>query len=264
MLPVTDKVIIEKNNGIGRLILNQPKKRNAISYEMWQNIGHAINQFSVDDDVRTVILCGAGNTAFSAGADISQFAEKRSTKDSIKDYDTAVMLALEALDNLTKPSIAMIQGYCVGGGASIVIHCDIRIAAEDAHFAIPAAKLGLAYGWDDVHLLVQLIGPAFAREILYTARKFNATEALQMGLVNRVVTKEELSSCVSEYASNIADNAPLTIYAIKQSVHEALKNPNDRDLDSIERLVDSCFSSKDYQEGRQAFLEKRKPNFKGH
>ena len=150
----------------------------------------------------------------------------------------------------------------MGGGASVATHCDLRIAAENARFAIPPAKLGLAYRWEDVYPLVQLIGPTFAREILYTGRLFTAAEALQMGLVNRVVPTGELESYVADYASTIAGNAPLTVHAIKQTVQETLKDPQDRNLPLIEELVEACFASDDYREGQDAFMEKRKPNFK--
>ena len=194
MTNITDKIIVKKNDGIGHLILNQPNKRNAISLEMWQGIESVAENFSNDNEVRVVVLSGAGDKAFSAGADISQFEENRASKEATEHYNQTVMEALDALDHLNKPTIAMIQGFCVGGGASVATHCDLRIAAENARFAIPPAKLGLAYRWEDVYALVQLIGPTFAREILYTGRLFTAAEALQMGLVNRVVPISELES----------------------------------------------------------------------
>ena len=263
MTNITDKIIVEKNDGIGHLILNQPNKRNAISLEMWQGIESVAENFSNDNEVRVVVLSGAGDKAFSAGADISQFEENRASKEATEHYNQTVMEALDALDHLNKPTIAMIQGFCVGGGASVATHCDLRIAAENARFAIPPAKLGLAYRWEDVYPLVQLIGPTFAREILYTGRLFTAAEALQMGLVNRVVPIGELESYVADYSSTIAGNAPLTVHAIKQTIQETLKDPQDRNLSLVEELVNACFASDDYQEGRAAFMEKRKPNFKG-
>ena len=263
MTNITDKIIVETNDGIGHLILNQPNKRNAISLEMWQGIESVAENFSNDNEVRVVVLSGAGDKAFSAGADISQFEENRASKEATEHYNQTVMEALDALDHLNKPTIAMIQGFCVGGGASVATHCDLRIAAENARFAIPPAKLGLAYRWEDVYPLVQLIGPPFAREILYTGRLFTAAEALQMGLVNRVVPISELESYVADYASTIAGNAPLTVHAIKQTIRETLKDPQDRNLSLVEELVNACFASDDYQEGRIAFMEKRKPNFKG-
>ena len=263
MTNITDKIIVEKNDGIGHLILNQPNKRNAISLEMWQGIESAAENFSNDNEIRVVVLSGAGDKAFSAGADISQFEENRASKEATDHYNQTVMATLDALDHLNKPTIAMIQGFCVGGGASVATHCDLRIAAENARFAIPPAKLGLAYRWEDVYPLVQLIGPTFAGEILYTGRLFTAAEALQMGLVNRVVPIGELESYVADYASTIAGNAPLTVHAIKQTIQETLKDPQDRNLSLVEELVNACFASDDYREGRAAFMEKRKPNFKG-
>ncbi len=263
MTQLTDKIMVSKSNGIGWIVLNQPEKKNAISFEMWEAIPRITEQFSDDDDVRVVILTGQGDQAFSSGADISQFGEKRSSASTTDEYNLTVKAAVAALDELAKPSIAMIQGYCIGGGASVAIHCDIRIAADNAVFGIPAAKLGLAYRWEDIYPLVQLIGPSFARELLYTGNRFNSKEAIQMGLINRVVPVAELESYVTEYAARIAANAPLTIHSANRTVAEALKDPEDRNLAEIERLTARCFDSDDYREGRQAFSEKRKPLFKG-
>jgi enoyl-CoA hydratase len=263
MTELTDKIIVNKSNGIGWITLNQPEKKNAISFEMWEAIPRIMEQFSDEDDVRVVILTGQGDQAFSSGADISQFEKKRSSKSTTDDYNLTVKAAVTALDQLTKPSIAMIQGYCIGGGASVAIHCDIRIAADNAVFAIPAARLGLAYRWEDIYPLVQLIGPSFTREFLYTGSRFNSKEAIQMGLVNRVVPVAELESYVTEYAARIAANAPLTIYSANRTVAEAMKDPEQRDLAEIETLAARCFDSDDYREGREAFREKRKPHFKG-
>ena len=257
------EIIVEKAAGIGRLTFNQPQKHNAISFEMWQEISRTMRDFAADDSVRVIVLSGAGEKAFSAGADISQFAEKRATKGDIDEYERAALQAHENLTGIDKPTIAMIRGYCIGGGAGIALCCDLRIASEDARFAIPAAKLGLAYRWDDVYPLVQLVGASFAREILFTARQFSADEALAMGFVNRVVPRAELGTYVDDYAKRIAENAPLTIRAAKRTIGEALKDPGNRDLDTITDLVDACFASDDYAEGRQAFMEKRKPVFKG-
>ena len=263
MKAMTDKLVIEKSNGVGRLVLNQPDKHNAISLEMWQGVSLAMEKFSDDDEVRVIIVSGAGDKAFSAGADISEFAELRATKGQIAHYDRTARRACEDLAEIDKPTLAMVRGYCIGGGAEIALCCDIRIAAENARFGIPAARLGLAYRWDDVHPLVGLVGPSFAKEILFTGRQFDAAEARDMGLVNRVVPDSELEARADDYAARIAANAPLTVRAAKRTVAEVMKDPGERDLETIGALIDECFASEDYAEGRRAFMEKRKPVFKG-
>ena len=263
MTATTDKIVIERDGGIGRLLLNQPEKHNAISLDMWQGISRAVDVFAEDDDVRVIVVCGAGEKAFSAGADISEFAEKRASPEQVAHYDHTARRACEDLAEIGKPTLAMIRGYCIGGGAEIALCCDIRIASEDARFGIPAARLGLAYRWEDVKPLVGIVGPSFAKEILFTGRQFDAQEARDMGLVNRVVPGTELEALVDDYARRIASNAPLTVRAAKRTVAEAMKDPADRDLEAVRALVEGCFVSEDYAEGRRAFMEKRKPEFKG-
>ena len=260
---MTTKIIVKKDNGIGQLIFNQPNKRNAISLDMWQEIAAISQQFSKDDGIRVLVIRGAGDEAFSAGADISEFETYRSSEKETLNYNQTMVSALDALDNLNKPIIGLIQGYCVGGGASIALHCDIRIADETSRFAIPAAKLGLAYHWEDIQLLTSIVGPAFAREILYTGRQFSSEEALQMGLINRIVSSTEIVAFVKTYADEIANNAPLTVGATKQMISEVLKDANDRNIPLMNELVAECFRSQDYREGRLAFVEKRRPAFKG-
>ncbi|MDX1488086.1 MAG: enoyl-CoA hydratase [Acidiferrobacterales bacterium] len=263
MQPATNKLIAEKDGRIGRLIINNPAKRNAFSFAMWQALPVVLADFAADDDIRVVTLRGAGGQAFSAGNDISEFKDRRSSKEKIAEYDAATAHAYETLSTLTKPTIAVIEGYCVGGGLEVALLCDLQIAADTARFAVTPARLGLGYKYDDVRLLVSNVGPKYAKEILFTARQFNAEEAQQMGIVNRVVPAGELAALVDQYAQTIATNAPLSIKAAKQIVAETVKGPGRMDLDLCQRLVDACHASADYQEGQRAFAEKRKPKFAG-
>ncbi|MCZ6731753.1 MAG: enoyl-CoA hydratase [Acidiferrobacterales bacterium] len=263
MRSITDKLVAEKDGAVGRIIFNNPQRRNAISYEMWQAIPIVLDDFAADGTIRVVVLSGAGGKAFSAGADVSQFESKRSSKDATAEYDAAVQQASDRLKHFDKPTIASIEGYCLGGGLGVALGCDLRIAADDARFAIPAARLGLGYRFNSIRTLVDLVGPAFAKEILLTARQFSANEALDMGLINRVLPHAELIDYVRDYATRIADNAPLTLHAVKKIIDEVLKDPDARDLELCDKLVDKCFASEDYKEGRRAFMEKRKPGFFG-
>ena len=259
----TDLIIAEKRDGVGYLRFNRPEKHNAVSYEMWQGIAKVMADFETDDTVRVVVVSGEGGRAFSAGADISQFEKQRASEDAIKEYNVASGLAHENLTNISKPTIAKIGGYCIGGGLGIALCCDLRIATDDSTFGIPAAKLGLGYGYGGLKPLVALVGPIRAKEILFTARQFDAAEAYDMGLINRVLPKDEIDGYVAEYTKTIAGNAPLTIKACKQIIAEVCKDPDDRDLELCKQLVDACFASEDYKEGRRAFMEKRKPQFQG-
>ena len=240
---MTDKMIARKADGIGWLIFNNPERHNAVSLEMWEAATRIIADFRADPDVRVVVVRGAGEKSFVSGADISKFDDERAQEE--------------------KPTIAMIHGYCIGGGANLAVCCDLRICSETAKFAIPAAKLGLGYGYARIRRLLEVVHPSFAKEIFFTARQFDAEEARTMGLANRIVPQAELETYVTDYARTIAGNAPLTVTAIKQIVNEALKDEADRDLAFCDRLVKACFDSEDYAEGRRAFAEKRKPNFKG-
>lgn len=259
----TDRMIARKESGIGWMIFNSPARRNAVSYEMWQAIPEILDDFGRDENVRVVVMRGEGGKAFVSGADISEFGERRNTAEAQAIYAAAGAAAHKAMTGLEKPLIAMIQGFCVGGGVAVAIDADIRIASDDAQFAIPAAKLGLGYGYDGVRTLLGLVGPSYVKEIFFTAKRFTAAEALQMGLVNRVVPVDRLEAVVREYAETIAGNAPLTIKTLKATVAEAVRDPDKRDLAKIDRMVKECFASQDYVEGRTAFMEKRKPAFRG-
>jgi enoyl-CoA hydratase/carnithine racemase len=261
--PITSRMIAEKDGAIGRLIFNNPARHNAVSLEVWEAVTRTIEDFEQDDAIRVIVVSGAGGRAFVSGADISEFKEKRASEEAIASYSKISEGARQRLQDTPKPTIAMVQGYCIGGGVSTALACDVRIAAEGSRFGIPAAKLGLGYGYDGIRRLIELVGPACAREIFYTARQFSAEEALRMGLVNQVVPADKLEGYVDDYCQMIAANAPLTVRSVKAIVREAIKDETERDLALCKRLVDECFASEDYIEGRTAFMEKRKPLFKG-
>lgn len=259
----TDKMIAEKEGHIGWITFNNPERRNAVSLEMWEALGVIVSDFQQDDNIRVIVLKGAGDKAFVSGADISEFEEKRNSPASEEEYAKKSALGSGMLYQLDKPLIAMIQGFCIGGGLAIALSADIRFATDDSKFGIPAAKLGLGYGYSGIKILSDLVGPSHAKDILFTARFMGAEEALRIGLINRIVSRDELESTVRDYARMIANNAPLTVKTAKAAVREAIKDPEDRDLARIAKMVDECFDSKDYAEGRSAFMEKRKPVFIG-
>jgi enoyl-CoA hydratase len=257
------KMLSAKDDGVGLIIFNQPEKRNAMSVAMWAGLGEILDEFQEDSSVRVIILTGAGPKAFVSGADISQFEKQRSNADAQVEYDRLTSAGRAKLAAYPKPVIARIRGFCLGGGLGIAMQADLRIAAEDSEFGIPAARLGIAYGFDMVRKLVDLVGPAHARMILYTGTRFDAAEAARIGLINRVVGDSELSDVVIDIARTIADNAPLSIAASKVSVSNAVKDADARDMDQMQRMIAACFDSADYREGRTAFMEKRPPKFQG-
>ena len=263
MPTATEKLIARKDGAIGWVIFNNPEKRNAMSLEMSEATAATMESYAKDPEVRVVILRGQGDKAFISGADISQFKERRSNAEQVKAAEAISERTNKAIRECPKPVIAMIRGYCMGGGLGTAVVCDLRIASDDSRFGVPAAKLGVGYRFNGIRRLSELVGPSFTAEIFYTGRQFSAQEALQMGLVNRVLPAAELEKYVLDYAATLAGNAPLTIAAVKRSLIELRKDPADRDLDLCQRMVDACFASEDYVEGRNAFMEKRKPVFKG-
>lgn len=259
----SDPIIVERRGGVGVVTFNNPGRHNAMSLDMWRGAAEAVASFAGDDAVRCVVFTGAGDKAFVAGADISKFESERASVDHIEVYNQAVATYHDTVQNLMKPTIARIDGYCIGGGLAVAIDCDIRIASDDARFAVPAAKLGIGYAFDGIRRLYDIVGPQFVAEIFYTARQFDAEEARIMGLVNRVVPKAELDDAVWPLAERIAGNAPLSIAAVKHALIELAKPQADWDLAAVDRTVSKCFTSADYKEGRTAFMEKRKPAFTG-
>jgi enoyl-CoA hydratase/carnithine racemase len=259
----TDKMIAEKDGAIGWITFNNPERRNAVSMAMWEALGDIVRDYAKDDAIRVIVLKGAGDKAFVSGADISEFEEKRSSPETTRLYAQAAGSATDELTHVGKPTIAMIRGFCIGGGISVALSCDMRIAADNARFGVPAAKLGLGYEAKGVRKLLDLVGPAFAKEIFFTARQFEAGEALAMGLVNRVLPEGQLEAYVRNYADTIGGNAPLTVASIKTIVGELAKDESVRNMALCQQVVDRCFASEDYVEGRTAFMAKRKPAFKG-
>jgi enoyl-CoA hydratase/carnithine racemase len=259
----TDKILSRTESGIGWLTFNNPDRRNAMSLEMWEETGRVLSAYEQDPDVRVVVMHGAGGKAFVSGADISQFEDVRKNAEQQELYAARSGEGKRRMMELTKPLIAMIDGFCIGGGLGIAVNADIRIASENSQFGIPAAKLGLAYEFKNLRRLVDLVGPAYAKEIMFTGRRFNTEEALRMGLVNRVVPVADLEPVVRAMAADIAGNAPLTIRSAKVTIDQAVLDLADRDMARVEASFDACFNSRDYEIGRQAFMAKRTPEFTG-
>lgn len=260
---MTDKMLSRKDGGIGTVIFNNPERHNAVSLEMWAATRDILDDFRADPEVRVVVLAGAGGKAFVSGADISKFGSERASEEAVAKYNATTEQAFSGVHDFPKPTIAMIRGYCIGGGMALATCCDIRICTPGSKFGIPAAKLGLGYDHKGIRRLMNVVGPSFAKEIFFTARQFDAEEARMMGFVNRVVPDDELENYVKHYGEMIAANAPLTIGAVKLTVGELLKDESQRDMDTVAASVKRCFDSKDYIEGRTAFMEKRKPAFTG-
>ncbi len=260
---MTEKMLARKDGHVGYVIFNNPERHNAMSLEMWEATVRFLEDYAKDPEVRVLVLTGAGGKAFVSGADISKFEDERSSKEGIARYNAAVERGYAAVHAFPKPTIAMIRGYCIGGGMGIASSCAICICSPNSRFAVPAAKLGLGYDFPGLKRLVDLVGPSFTKEIFFTARQFDAGEAKDMGFANRVVPEDELEAYVKKYADTIAANAPLTVNSVKFIVGEVLKDESKRDMKRCSDVVAQCFASKDYIEGRQAFMEKRKPVFTG-
>ena len=257
------KILKSVTDGVGVVTFNNPEKRNAMSLDMWEGLGHALTELRDDADVRVVILVGAGDKAFVSGADISQFEKKRHNAEASEEYSKRSAAQRALLADYPKPTIACIRGFCLGGGMQVAMLADIRIAAANSQFGIPAAKLGIAYGYDGLKHLVSLVGPSWARLLMYTGLRIDATEAMRIGLVERVVADAELWDATTEIARTISNNAPLAIKAAKLTIAQVLKDPGARDMDAIKAIGTACMDSEDFREGRRAFMEKRKPQFTG-
>lgn len=260
----SEKSILTQHEApLGWLIVNRPQVKNALNFEAWRGIVAAMDELNADPDVRVIIMRGVNSDSFISGADISEFPSHRANAEQARAYRDAPGNATNALALSPKPVVAMIAGICIGGGLQVALSCDVRIAARGTRFGIPAARLGLAYPLDGVLSLSQIAGPANARDILMSARIFDADEAFAMGLINRLVEPAELEAVVRDYATRMAANAPLTMAAAKATIREGLKDGTARDMKKIAAMVAQCFDSEDYREGVKAFLEKRPPRFQG-
>ncbi len=259
----TDKIRAAADGPVGRIEINNPARRNAISLEMWEGIGAAIGAFAADPAIRCVVVTGAGDKAFASGADISQFAANRDNAEAAAAYARISVEGRRKLLAFEKPLVARIRGFCLGGGLGIALAADIRVASDDSTFGVPAARLSIAYDRINLKNLVALVGPARAKEILITARRYTAAEAAAMGLVNMCVPAGELDAAVADITGRIAENAPLSMRASKLTVNELTKDDAAFDEALVDGLTRACFDSRDYREGREAFMEKRKPVFEG-
>jgi enoyl-CoA hydratase/carnithine racemase len=259
---MSGEVRIERDESVARVVFDHEKRRNAITVDMWEAIPNVVEQLQEDDQVRVVVMRGAGHEAFVSGADISEF-EKTRTGNAGREYDAMTARAFQALQGLEKPLIACIHGFCIGGGAAIALTADLRYAAEDAVFAVPPARLGLGYHTAGIRALIRVVGFSETANLLFTARRVPASDARHIGLVNEVFAKDLLDEAVDDVAHRIASNAPLTIRSAKMTLQELAKLESERDLERIRESIEECYQSDDFKEGVRAFLEKRKAVFRG-
>ena len=254
---------VEKRGTTGWIVFDQPARRNAINGARWRGIPPAMKQFDADPEVRCVAFRGAGSEAFSAGADISEFDANRAERSAVDQYDDLLDQVLHAIQGSLKPSVAMISGYCLGGGVEIALACDLRYCSASSQFGVPAARLGLAYNVEGHKRLLETVGHARAREIMFLGRRYKAEEALAMGLVHQVLPDSALEGFVNETLQTLAENAPLSIANTKTIIEEYVKSSGEPDSARMRAAIERCARSEDYKEGRRAFMEKRKPRFEG-
>src|SRR5499425_2807306 len=260
---MSDHILVEQDGPIATVVFNRPKMRNAISLAMWTEIAMVTERLGKDDSVRAIVYRGAGTDAFASGADISEFQENRKDTSTALNYNKQTEGAYASIRFCPKPTVAMIFGYCMGGAMAVAMASDLRFAAVGSKFGIPAARLSIIYGLDPVHQLVDLVGPAYAKDILYSARTLDAPEALRIGFIQRLVPASELEAYTYDYLRTVAENAPLSIRGTKAQVHAIFEGINDGHRKKLFDMGIETFNSQDYAEGTRAFLEKRKPVFKG-
>jgi enoyl-CoA hydratase/carnithine racemase len=248
---------------VGFLMIDNASRRNALDLAMWQAIPGLVAALDAEAGVRVIVLRGARDLPFAAGADISEFATVRATAQAGRAYERANEAAYEAISRCARPVIAMLRGFCLGGGFGLAVACDVRIAAQGTRFGIPAGRLGVGYPPSAMAAIVAAIGASAAKELIFTARQIDANEALAMGLVSKVLPDGELENETLALAHQIAGNAPLSLTAAKRAIDAASGLPGALHADALGALADACYDSTDYCEGRTAFLEKRKPRFEG-
>jgi len=263
MTPQTERLQVKKTGAIGWMFFNNPAKHNAISMDMAEAVPEVVRELENDPEIRVVIVTGAGEKAFAAGSDISGFEEVRSDPQKNRHYNEVNERSYNAVYACAKPTIAMIRGYCIGGGLDFATSCDVRFCSDKATFAVPAGKLGLGYGHEGILRFGRVMGLMRARDLFLSGRRLGAEEALRLGLVHRVIAVDQLEAETTAYAQTIADNAPLTLAAIKRAFLDYEKDFPARDLSRAQAMIDACFRSEDYHEGRKAFAERRQPRFKG-
>lgn len=261
---MTDKIISRKDGAIGRLIFNNPDKLNAISLEMWEGMGKAVEAFEADPDIRVIVVSGAGGVSFIAGADVSKYEEERMGENAQEHYAQTGERALSALYNSEKVTIAAIDGWCIGGGISVAVSCDLRYASSKSKFGQPAMRYGIGYRYKSLRRLVDIIGVPATKDMLLGGLQFDAAEAFAKGLIGRVLPEgEEFNAFIEKTAASIAAGAPLTAKQVKFTLNTITLDPDARDLERCEAMFQTCYASADYKEGIRAFAEKRKPVFKG-
>lgn len=257
------RILLERKGGVARIILNAPDKLNAMNLAMWLALGDVCLALATDDGLRVVTIEGAGDRAFAVGADISEFGSTRNNAEAAATYNVAVSRAEEAIEAMPVPTIALIRGFCIGGGLEIAMRCDLRMARDDAQFAITPAKLGLGYGYDGIALLERRLGHATTADLLFSARRMKADEARAKGICDHVFPADRFTDEAQAYVTTLAENAPLSIRAVKAALVDLAKPPATRDPSKAHALAQGCFDSADYQEGQAAFTEKRPARFQG-
>jgi enoyl-CoA hydratase len=256
-------ILVQHAGAIATVVFNRPRTRNAITYAMWVDIARLTEGLVKDDSVRAIVYRGAGTVAFASGADISEFEEQRKDLESAQRYNAATGAAYAAIRECPKPTIAMIHGFCMGGAMGIAMACDLRFAAHGSKFGIPAARLNIVYPPDAIGQLVDLVGPAYAKDILFSARTVDDREALAIGLIQRLLPADALARATYDYLQTVADNAPQSVRGSKQAISFYRAGFTDERRRQLRDLSREAFESADYKEGTRAFLEKRPPKFQG-